>query len=278
MIVRPRRLAGIAVMTAALWAAAIPAARGQMFINLDFEDAMPPPWECGPNGAEPCYPPWWASWEEGAPGWGHSDGDDTDHLFYWSPHLGISQFYWLRDTEWNGPPLQGRFSLTFASGYASSMDEPGDSEWVQAFISQSGVIPKNARYVQFLGRGPLSVHLLHTPLPLIDRGGNRFAADLFGFFDAFPFHGSFPDWWDGGWPEFPFPITFRNDAEESDFDAGWDKLTVTIDAIRFTAGIPEPGRAMLGAVSLLFLLARRDLIRRPRGGIRPARRRPPTRG
>ena len=59
-------------------------AAAQNFVDLDFDQAQVP----DPDAST-------LSWEQGAPGWGHSDGDSTGFLYYNFSHAGYSQYYAL---------------------------------------------------------------------------------------------------------------------------------------------------------------------------------------
>jgi hypothetical protein len=121
----PASLALLAVLCA--WQVPV---RAQTFVNLDFEQAQIP--------ADPDLPGF-LSWEQGAPGWSHSAGDDTDYIILGQGHLGFSQMYVLMNgTELFGPE-GGAYSMGMRSGFLRQHG-PHD-EWVQAFLAQQGTIP-----------------------------------------------------------------------------------------------------------------------------------------
>src|SRR5689334_23558468 len=100
--------------------------QAQAFVNLDFEQARLP---------EVVTPPLFLTWEQAAPGWDHSEGDSTDHVYYLEGHLGYSQAYILR-----GEP--GSFYMALHNGTLREHEPRGPL--VNAFLSQRGVVPADA--------------------------------------------------------------------------------------------------------------------------------------
>ena len=143
----------------------------QGFANLDFERARV-------LVNDPAFGA--LDWNVAAPGWGHSSGSDTSIVYYRAPHVGVSQYYLLVDSlSFSGSLLAGRYSLAFAGGHLSSVDP--DSPWVQAYISQTGVIPGDAQSIRLLATGPFGVFVGGTPIAMQSLGGNAYAGDISAF-------------------------------------------------------------------------------------------------
>jgi hypothetical protein len=147
--------------------------RNLAFTNLDFESAVI-------QSHDPNFG--WLDWSLAAPGWSHSAGDSTDVIYYGLTHLGTTQIYLLLDTNTQPygtlAPLAGEYSLAFASGFATG---PGDSEWINAFISQTGEIPVGAESLHLLATGPFSVFVGGVSIPMVSLGGDSFAGDIHSF-------------------------------------------------------------------------------------------------
>jgi hypothetical protein len=120
-----RRGVGACVVAGSLLAPA----SAQPFVNLGFEQARVPP------AGEPNQT-FFLPWSEAAPGWGHSDGDSTEGVYYLNGHLGFSQAYILM-----GSP--GSFAMGLRNGTSHEQEPRG--EFVQAFLSQHGTIPTGTR-------------------------------------------------------------------------------------------------------------------------------------
>ncbi len=147
--------------------------RNLAFTNLDFESAVV-------QLNDPNFG--WLDWSLAAPGWSHSSGASTDIIYYGLPHLGATQIYLLLDpnTQPYGTlaPLAGEYSLAFASGFATG---PGESDWIQAFISQTGEIPAAMRSLHLLATGPFSVFVGGVSIPMFSLGGDSFGGDISSF-------------------------------------------------------------------------------------------------
>lgn len=118
----------------------------------------------------------WTTW---APGWSHSTGDDTSFLYYELPHFGISQWYLLvrnPGSTFLGQPLAGSYSLAMHSGYLDNQDS--SSPWVDAFISQTAVVPADTLSLRLLASESVDVFANGIPVPLVSLGGNQYAADF----------------------------------------------------------------------------------------------------
>lgn len=158
------------------------------FTNLDFESGR-----IQSNNQDFGF----LDWEIAVPGWSHSNGDDTSSVFYGTVHVGGTQWFHLNDTNlidenvFNQVPSihQGNFSLSFFSGSESGLDP--DSPWVNAYISQTGTIPENAKYIQLLAEAPfqldepsevpLEVSVGDEIISMISLGQGLYRGDISGF-------------------------------------------------------------------------------------------------
>jgi hypothetical protein len=208
-------------------------AQGQAFTNLVFEAAVVSP--SNPISG-------FLDWNLAAPGWSHSAGSDTGIVYYGAAHVGVTQWFLLVDSRIQpGGPLSGNYSMQFASGFESSgLSAP----WINAYLSQVGVIPTEARSLTLLANGPLAVSINGVAAPLISLGGSSFAVDIA------PYSGAAAE------------IRFIN-ASRQFFDP------VSLDAIEFSASpVPEPATWLLlcmGAFGALMLHQARRV--RPAGAM-----------
>jgi PEP-CTERM motif len=142
----------------------------QTFTNLNFERA-----QVVVNDPDFGF----LDWNLAVPGWSPSSGNDTSSVYYRSPHLGISQYYLLVDSiSFPSSLLAGRYSLAFASGHLTS--DP-TSPWVQAYISQTGSIPNDARSIRLSATGIFDVFVGGVSIPMQALGGNAYAGDISAF-------------------------------------------------------------------------------------------------
>lgn len=150
-------------------AAASPA-WGQAFTNLGFEDAVVVP-------ANPVFG--WLDWGLAVPGWGHSPGSDTGIVYHGHTHVGVTQWFRLVDASsvggLPGSPLQGQYSMQFASGHVSG--DPA-SAWVPAYLSQTGLIPAEAMSLTFLASRAIEVTAGGASLAPLPLGGGSYAVDV----------------------------------------------------------------------------------------------------
>ncbi|WP_422014172.1 hypothetical protein [Roseateles sp.] len=148
--------------------AASTSAHGQAFTNLDFEAAtVTQP----PNGIS------FIDWSAAAPGWSHSAGADTSAVYYGGTHVGVTQWFLLTDAATvPAGPLAGAYSLSFASGYDSS--NASGSQWVNAHVSQTGLLPSDARALTLLASGPLGITINGTAGALVSLGGSAYGVDV----------------------------------------------------------------------------------------------------
>lgn len=191
-----------------LAAATATSVQSQTFTNLDFEAAV----------VTSSIPPFGLlDWNLAAPGWGHSTGADI--VYQGITHVGINQWFLLVDSaNQPGGPLSGNYSMRFASGHeSSSLSSP----WINAYLSQVGVIPTDARSLTLMANGPLAVSINGAVAPLISLGGSSFAVDVS------PYSGATAE------------IRFTNTSLQF-FDA------VNLDAVEFSASpVPEPATWLL---------------------------------
>jgi len=143
---------------------------GQEFINLDFEDAVVQP--LPPDNIT-------LEWSFAVPGW----NSGLPFVYYREGPLGVEPFYLLMDSTspaWApGTQLAGNYSLAFASGYAGN--DPFSGLWLNAGITQSGLVPSWARSIRMLGTGPFQVILGSVEIPMFFLGGNSYGGDISGF-------------------------------------------------------------------------------------------------
>lgn len=142
-------------------------AQAQVFTNLNFEAAV-----VVPN--VPVFG--FLDWSLAVPGWGHSPGSDTGIVYYGATHVGTTQWFRLLDASSPGnSPLEGSYSVQFASGYAAG---PVEGTWVNAYLSQTGLVPADAMSLTFLASRPLAVTIDGIPVAATSLGGAAFAVDV----------------------------------------------------------------------------------------------------
>jgi hypothetical protein len=121
----------------------------------------------------------WLTWSLAAAGWQHAAGANTFFVYHDTPPADLTQSYSLVDSsssDWT--PLAGNFSLALSSGYYSPQ---GNSSWVNAEISQQGLVPSNAHSFQLLAEGNFTVFLNSTEIPMSNLGGNLYSGDISEF-------------------------------------------------------------------------------------------------
>jgi hypothetical protein len=208
-------------------------AHGQVFSNLDFESASVP------SNLTCCN----VDWTVGAPGWTHSDGAGTEFLYYPHAHLGLAQWFVLADAMLvpGVQPLAGRYSVAFSSGRFVDFSS---SPFIHAYLSQTGLIPSDARSINLLATGPLEVYAGNTPIPLVALGsGNAYAGDISAYAGK------------------TVEIKFLNAANLPSSIGG---EVVMIDNIAFSIvpSIPEPAPSLLIVVGILMVACARRYVRR----------------
>lgn len=180
----------------------------------------------------------WLDWSVAVPGWSHTPGDDTGIVYYGYSHIGVTQWFMLVDA--NNPsyrPLSGRYSMALMSGFY----DMGMTEWVNAAISQRGLIPSYARSIRFMATGNVGITVNGSHRNVVSVGPNTYAADVSGF------AGSVCD----------LAFVDRNTSFE-----WWTNGPSMVDSISFstTPVIPEPSSLIAlggGLISLLGLARRR---------------------
>ena len=139
----------------------------QTFINLGFEQAVIQP-------RDPTFG--FLEWGLAVPGWSHSTGLDTETVYYGATHLGGSQYFLLVDRFSRlHSPLELSHSLAFASGFDTG-DPAG--RWVNAYISQTGLIPEFAQSLHFEATGNFGVGVNNNVMAIYSLGGNTYAVDV----------------------------------------------------------------------------------------------------
>lgn len=208
------------------------------FTNLDFESAAV-------QITDPNFG--WLDWNLAVPGWNHGSGSGSEIVYYGQPHLGMSPWYLLIDTnEFNYAlysPLAGNYSLAFRSGIGSS--HPKELSY-SAFISQTGDILPGTRSIHLLATGPFSVSLDGVYIPMLALGRNNYAGDVTDFAAT------------------TATLTIRNEGPPNPFEL---PTPVLVDEIVFSPRpIPEPSSlaifaAALGSLALRYACPR--LHRKP---------------
>ena len=213
-------------------------AAAQTFINLDFDQTTLP---------DPLPVPSFFDWAEGAPGWGHSIGENTDHLSYPSTHLGFSQTYALVPPAFSPfGAASGDFALAMRSGFFFEHEPRGDI--VTAFVSQTGMVPGIAQTVSLLAAGSgFYLQLDSTIVPLVPVDLDPTSPTYFE--DLLTYAGE----WTGDVSAFAGQV-----VELKIYHADAPFRELTIDEIRFLP-IPEPSTtALIGAGVLVLLLVARQ--------------------
>ncbi len=202
---------------------------GQSFTNLGFEQAVV-------QSHDPMFG--FLDWNLAVPGWSHTDGADTDSVYYGYSHVGVTQWFMLVDAN-NSTyrPLNGRYSIAFQSGYS----DPGGGAWVNASIYQTALIPAAARSVRFMATGNFGVAVDGIAPRVVSVGANTYAADISRFSGSV------------------HRLSFTN---LSQLDPYWMNEPVLVDGISFSpiAIVPEPSGLLAlggGVVGLLGLVRRR---------------------
>ena len=224
-------------------------ARGQEFVNLDFENATVP---------EPEW--WWWTYpesvfvfipaNEAVPGWTVypkiSGGPSS--VYYFQPHYGVDPYYLLIDAVSPyyapGGQLEGNFSLAMRNGWASSGEYPGpDTPWLSFFVSQVGTIPMGTKSIHLQAEGaPFAVLVDGVEIPMLSLDGNAYGGDISSYA--------------GNVVELKIISTAP---------VGWDSLSTPtiIDNITFSEiPVPEPTTSVLLGLGLSLLLAGRRNVRR----------------
>lgn len=224
----------VAFLIALVASLALPAG-AQTFFNLDFEqarlsDPRPPPLSL-------------LDWNDAIPGWSHSDGDNTEFVYYLDGHLGTSQSYMLLEAY---PPF-GPASGQFAAGMRSGSVTEGDlGSFVSAFLSQTGTVPIGTRSLSLLASSyQFNVYLdgswIYMRPVNLDPDSPTYGDDLLTYSGE----------WVGDVSSFAGRVAELKIAS-TNTDIG-RVLMLAVDEIRFMP-IPEPSTAALTGLGMLVLL------------------------
>lgn len=162
----PRFWAAVAISSMLL------TALGQNFSDLDFE---------GIGASSIPSDGIWLGWSLAAPGWQHAEGGDSVFVYHHNPpQASIAQYYFLVDsssTLWS--PLAGNYSLALVSGHFNRYDP--NSPWVNASISEQGVIPSDAKSFHMLAAGDFTLSIDSSVIPMTSMGGDLYSGDISAF-------------------------------------------------------------------------------------------------
>jgi len=214
-----------------MFAGCLASASAASFVNLNFESATV-------VVNDPTFG--FLDWNLAVPGWSHSPGSDSGHVYYYSAHLGNSGYFLLVDANSPyyapGTQLAGNYSLGLRAGHLLSYDQ--NSPWQDAYISQTGSISASVHSLQMLATGPFEVLINGTHINMQLQSGNLYAGDISAFAGT----------------------TSELRIVNSTF------TEARVDNIQFSiTAVPEPGCVGLVSVGLIALANRR--------APRPARRR-----
>jgi len=219
----------VACVAAVLWSAAASAA-AQNFVDLDFDaPRLPVP------------TPTFLSWSEGAPGWGHSDGDSTGDVYFDFAHLGYSQFYVLEPTPFGA--AAGPYAFGMRSGTLHEQEPRGD--FVQAFLSQTGRLDPGVTSVSLLASSPFfSLSLDGRPIDMrpvgLDPSSPTYPDDVRAYIGE----------WTGDVSAFAGQVV---DLRITDLLPPGDFSPLVVDEVRFLP-VSEPALAGLFGLGLLATL------------------------
>lgn len=198
-------------------------AAAQEFVNLDFDATTVDP-------ATPMFT--FLDWSDAAPGWNHSDGENTGHLTFGSTHLGFSQTYALLPERldpagiaWDG------FALAMRSGTLFEHEPRGD--FVFTYVAQTGRVPFAAQTLTLLANSDeFRVTLDQQYVPMSPTG---LAGEWSGDVSA----------WAGQLVELRIEHISSPVGQPDD---------LVLDEIRFLP-VPEPSTFVLGGLGLLAVAA-----------------------
>ncbi len=233
--------------------------RLQAFINLDFEGIrgqFSSDWTENPDRQD------FVAWEDAAPGWSHSPGNDTQGVYFNSNHFGTTQQFTLVNNytpydreymEEHGelPPgaqsfWEGNFRLELASGFLSPHeDEPGYDVPQHAWISQEGTIEAGSKSIRMKAEvwGVLGVWIDGVEIRMYETETNVWVGDISAYAGQ----------------NVELKIGDNSPLDEDGMLRG---TGFGLDAIRFsTETVPEPADFALytGLLALTGLIARRRL-------------------
>ena len=239
----------------------------EAFFNLDFEGIrgqFKEDWTENPDRQD------WVAWEEAAPGWSHSPGNDTQGVYFNLTHYGTTQKFTLLNNysryereylENHGelPPgtdtfWEGNFRLSMNSGFLSPHeDEAGYNVPQHAWISQEGTIEAGTKSIRMKAEvwGVLGVWIDGVEIRMYETETNVWVGDISAYA--------------GQTVELKIGDNTTYSEEEDYFQGG-----LALDAIRLSteAAVPEPAAFALcaGGIALLGLIARRRRQRRSLSG------------
>jgi hypothetical protein len=239
----------------------------EAFFNLDFEGIrgqFKEDWTENPDRQD------WVAWEDAAPGWRHSPGNDTQGVYFNLTHYGTTQKFTLlnnynpyeREYLENygelppGTPTfwQGNFRLSMNSGFLSPHeDEAGYNVPQHAWISQEGTIEAEMKSIHMKAEvwGVLGVWIDGVEIQMTETTTNVWVGDISAYA--------------GQTVELKIgdnsPLDEYGELQGTGFG---------LDAVRLSteAAVPEPAAFALcaGAIALLGLIARRRRQRRSLSG------------
>jgi hypothetical protein len=218
-----------ACVAAVLWGAAMSAC-AQAFVDLGFDAAK-----------VPVPTPMTLSWSEAAPGWGHSDGDSTDYVYFDFSHLGYSQYYVLEPTPFG--PAAGPYAFGMRSGTFHESEPRGP--FVPAFLSQTGRLGAGVTTVSLLTNSVFfGVMLDGQPIVMrptgLDPSSPTYADDVLTYVGE----------WTGDVSAFAGRVV---DLKIIDLLPPEDFSALVVDEIQFRP-VPEPSTARLFGSGLLVVL------------------------
>ena len=216
-----------AVCIAALLACAAASATAHPFQNLDFDSAMLPIDSDG-----------YLTWAQGAPGWGHPDGDSTNYISM-IPNAGYSQTYWLLQSPYGA--VSGPYGLGMRSGNYTEGDP--NSRFVQAFISQTGTLASNVTTVGLLAsNGRFELTLNGNPIDMapvgLDPDSPTYQDDLLYYSGE----------WSGDVSDFAGQTV---ELKIIDLELPPNPPGLVVDQIQFMPSVREPSTAALCVLGLL---------------------------
>ncbi len=227
----------VAACVSAVLASAAMSASAQSFVNLDFDQAHP---------ADGVYI---LPWDQGAPGWGHSDGDSTDYLSYIG-NAGYSQTYVLMLAPFGA--ASGPYGLGMRSGTFHEEEPRGD--FVQAFISQTGTLGPQVTSVNLLSSSYLfGLTLNGTSIDMrpvgLDPTSPTYAEDVMTYWGE----------WTGDVSSFAGQVV---DLKITDLQLPPNAPLLEVDQIQFLP-VPEPSTVALFWLGLLLVAYRSRSAGRP---------------
>ena len=241
----------------------------EAFFNLDFEGIrgqFKEDWTENPDMQG------YASWNEGAPGWSHSPGEDTSVVYFNSYHGSHTQEFGLVNNH-NGyereylenygelPPgtptfWQGDFRLGMKNGFLSIHEGDLNYEVPQnAWISQQGLIEAEMKSIHMKAEiwGVLGVWIDGVEIQMTEKTTNVWVGDISAYA--------------GQTVELKIgENTIYDEVAHIDYFPGG----LLLDDIRLSteAAVPEPAAFALcaGGIALLGLIARRRVRQRKQIG------------